>query len=74
MSYDLPGSSQGANIPSHGRRLASSVTIHGGQPFNFTAGFRALSFASPLAIAVPMELLLNRLESEFCIGRVFPKG
>ena len=36
--YDIPGSSHGPSILTHGWQLSSLITLHGGQPFNFGAG------------------------------------
>ncbi|PYX84324.1 MAG: TonB-dependent receptor, partial [Acidobacteria bacterium] len=37
-TYDIPGSSHGPKILTHGWQLSSLLTFHGGQPFNFNAG------------------------------------
>ncbi len=37
-TYDVPGSSHGPKILTHGWQISSLLTIHGGQPFNFNAG------------------------------------
>jgi hypothetical protein len=37
-TYDIPGSSHGPKILTHGWQLSSVLTFHGGQPFNFNAG------------------------------------
>jgi hypothetical protein len=37
-SYDIPGSSHGPRILTHGWQLSSFLSIHSGQPFNFNAG------------------------------------
>jgi len=34
-NYDIPGSSHGPKILTHGWQLSSLVSLHGGQPFNF---------------------------------------
>jgi hypothetical protein len=38
LNYDIPGSSHGPKILTHGWQLSSLLTFHGGQPFNFNAG------------------------------------
>src|SRR5438270_3396613 len=38
LTYDIPGSSHGPKILTHGWQLSSLLTFHGGQPFNFNAG------------------------------------
>ncbi len=37
-TYDIPGSSHGPSILTHGWQLSSLMSFHGGQPFNFDAG------------------------------------
>ena len=37
-NYDIPGSSHGPKILTHGWQLSSLWSFHGGQPFNFNAG------------------------------------
>lgn len=37
-NYDIPGSSHGPKILTHGWQLSSLWSFHGGQPFNFKAG------------------------------------
>jgi hypothetical protein len=37
-NYDIPGSSHGPKILTHGWQLSSLWSFHGGQPFNFRAG------------------------------------
>ncbi len=37
-TYDIPGSSHGPKILTHGWQLSSLWSFHGGQPFNFNAG------------------------------------
>jgi len=37
-SYDLPGSSHGPKILTHGWQISSLLAIHGGEPFNFYGG------------------------------------
>jgi TonB dependent receptor len=38
FTYDIPGSSHGPKILTHGWQLSSLMSFHGGQPFNFNAG------------------------------------
>jgi len=38
LNYDVPGSSHGPKILTHGWQLNSLWSFHGGQPFNFNAG------------------------------------
>jgi hypothetical protein len=38
FNYDIPGSSHGPKILTHGWQVSSLLTFHGGQPFNFNAG------------------------------------
>ncbi len=38
LTYDVPGSAWGPKLLTHGWRLTSFVTIHGGTPFNFNSG------------------------------------
>jgi hypothetical protein len=35
FTYDIPGSSHGPSILSHGWQISSLMSFHGGQPFNF---------------------------------------
>jgi hypothetical protein len=35
LTYDIPGSSHGPKLLTHGWQLSSVLTFHGGQPFNF---------------------------------------
>ena len=37
-TYDIPGSSHGPKVLTHGWQLSSMWSFHGGQPFNFNAG------------------------------------
>jgi hypothetical protein len=37
-NYDIPGSSHGPKILTHGWQVSSLWSFHGGQPFNFNAG------------------------------------
>ena len=37
-TYDIPGSSHGPSVLTHGWQLSSLWSFHGGQPFNFNAG------------------------------------
>jgi hypothetical protein len=37
-SYEIPGSSHGPRILTHGWQVSGLITLHGGQPFNFGAG------------------------------------
>jgi hypothetical protein len=37
-SYDVPGSSHGPKILTHGWQVSAYLTLHTGQPFNFNAG------------------------------------
>jgi Carboxypeptidase regulatory-like domain/TonB dependent receptor-like, beta-barrel len=37
-SYDIPGSSHGPRILTHGWQISSLLVIHGGEPFNFNGG------------------------------------
>jgi len=37
-TYDIPGSSHGPKILTHGWQVSSLWSFHGGQPFNFNAG------------------------------------
>jgi hypothetical protein len=37
-TYDVPGSSHGPKILTHGWQINGLVSFHGGQPFNFNAG------------------------------------
>lgn len=38
FTYDVPGSSHGPKILTHGWQVSSLMSFHGGQPFNFDAG------------------------------------
>jgi hypothetical protein len=38
FTYDIPGSSHGPKILTHGWQVSSLMSFHGGQPFNFGAG------------------------------------
>jgi hypothetical protein len=38
LTYDIPGSSHGPKILTHGWQVSSVLTFHSGQPFNFNAG------------------------------------
>jgi hypothetical protein len=38
FTYDIPGSSHGPKILTHGWQISSLLSFHGGQPFNFNAG------------------------------------
>ena len=38
LTYDIPGSSHGPKILTHGWQLSSVLSFHSGQPFNFNAG------------------------------------
>jgi hypothetical protein len=38
LTYDVPGSSYGPKILTHGWQVSSVLTFHSGQPFNFNAG------------------------------------
>jgi hypothetical protein len=38
LNYDIPGSSHGPKILTHGWQLNTLWSFHGGQPFNFNAG------------------------------------
>ena len=38
FTYDVPGSSHGPKLLTHGWQLSSLMTFHSGQPFNFNAG------------------------------------
>jgi hypothetical protein len=38
LTYDIPGSSHGPKILTHGWQVSSVMTFHSGQPFNFNAG------------------------------------
>ena len=38
FTYDIPGSSHGPKILTHGWQISSLMSFHGGQPFNFNAG------------------------------------
>jgi Carboxypeptidase regulatory-like domain/TonB dependent receptor len=38
FTYDVPGSSHGPKLLTHGWQVSSLITVHGGQPFNFNAG------------------------------------
>lgn len=39
FTYDVPGSSHGPKILTHGWQVNSLLTFHGGQPFNITGNF-----------------------------------
>jgi hypothetical protein len=39
FTYDVPGSSHGPKILTHGWQVSSLMTFHSGQPFNITGGF-----------------------------------
>ncbi len=38
FTYDVPGSSHGPKLLTHGWQISSLMSFHGGQPFNFDAG------------------------------------
>jgi hypothetical protein len=38
LNYDIPGSSHGPKVLTHGWQVNSLLSFHGGQPFNFNAG------------------------------------
>jgi hypothetical protein len=38
FTYDIPGSSHGPKLLTHGWQLSTLISLHGGQPFNFNAG------------------------------------
>jgi hypothetical protein len=38
LNYDIPGSSHGPKVLTHGWQLSTLWSFHGGQPFNFNAG------------------------------------
>jgi hypothetical protein len=38
LTYDIPGSSHGPKLLTHGWQLSSPLSFHSGQPFNFDAG------------------------------------
>jgi len=38
LTYDIPGSSHGPKILTHGWQISSLMSFHSGQPFNFDAG------------------------------------
>src|ERR1700733_10431875 len=38
FTYDIPGSSHGPKLLTHGWQISSLMSFHGGQPFNFDAG------------------------------------
>src|SRR5207245_8817788 len=39
VTYDIPGSSHGPRILTHGWQVNSLLSFHTGQPFNISAGF-----------------------------------
>jgi Carboxypeptidase regulatory-like domain/TonB dependent receptor-like, beta-barrel len=45
-SYDIPGSSHGPKILTHGWQLSSLLVVHRGEPFNFNGGNLAFSQGS----------------------------
>lgn len=38
LTYDIPGSSHGPKVLTHGWQLSTLLSLHSGQPFNFNAG------------------------------------
>jgi|HubBroStandDraft_6_1064221.scaffolds.fasta_scaffold29651_2 hypothetical protein len=45
-SYDIPGSSHGPKVLTHGWQLSTLISFHGGEPFNFNGGSLGFSQGS----------------------------
>ena len=78
-TYDIPGSSHGPKILTHGWQVSSLWSFHGGQPFNFNAGTQrpglnliadpfagvSHSFSKALGGSTPGEQWVN--PAAFCV-------